>query len=79
MCGSDPRISEWSIADAHVPVRTYTFLDRSDRPERLDLAGRLISVSRLVHSVTATPTPRNLTSLFQTVPQAVIADAGEGA
>jgi len=33
MCGSDPRISEWSIADAHVRARTYTLLVRSDRLE----------------------------------------------
>lgn len=44
MCGSDPRISEWSIADAHVLARTYTYLAWSDRLEREDLTGRLISV-----------------------------------
>jgi anti-anti-sigma regulatory factor len=55
MCGSDPRISEWSIADAHVPARTYPFLVGGDRLERLDLTGRLISVSSEVHRVVNAP------------------------
>ena len=60
MCGSDPRISEWSIADAHVLVRSYTFPVRSDRLESEALTGRLISVSCLAHCVVSQASRTNV-------------------
>ncbi len=63
MCGSDPRISEWSIADAHVPVRTYTFLVRSDRLDTGALTGRLISVSCLAQTSQEYNSPEEMSAM----------------